>query len=72
MKEVSPADGSPRSSRKVRGRPRKESLEKENLSKVLESNISKDVSARFLQKMKLLEVEFLGVKFNLILRRSES
>jgi hypothetical protein len=47
---------SPTSSRRTRGRPRKEIVEKENLDKMLKSNLTNDVSKRFLQKMNLLNV----------------
>ena len=53
-----PADGSPSTSKRPRGRPKKESIERENLSKVLKSNLSTDVSRRFLQKLSLLKVSF--------------
>jgi hypothetical protein len=47
---------SPTSSRRPRGRPRKEAVEKENFSKMLKSNLTNGVSKRFLQKMNLLNV----------------
>jgi hypothetical protein len=56
MEDDSPTEGSPRSPRRARGRPRREAIEKENLAKMLKSNLSNDISKRFLQKMNLLKV----------------
>jgi len=56
MERGSPGDASPSASRRARGRPRKEAIEKENLAKMLNSNLTNDVSKRFLQKMNLLKV----------------
>ena len=56
MNRDSTVDGIPTSPRRPRGRPRKEAIEKENLSKVLQSNLPKNVSTRFLQKMVVLQV----------------
>ena len=53
----SPVDGAGSDSpKRPRGRPRKEFVEKENLSKMAHSNFSNDVSRRFLQKMAVLNV----------------
>ena len=57
MERSSSVDGSPSASRRARGRPRKEAIERENLSKMLNSNLTNDVSKRFLQKMSLLKVQ---------------
>jgi hypothetical protein len=56
MEDDSPTEGSSRSPRRARGRPRREAIEKENLVKMLKSNLSNDISKRFLQKMNLLKV----------------
>jgi len=56
--ESTTRDESPSSSRKQRGRPRREQIEKDALSKVSKSNLPKSVSTRFLQKMALLKVYF--------------
>ena len=42
--------------KRPRGRPRKEFIEQENLSKMLRSKVSNALSRRFLQKMALLNV----------------
>ena len=42
--------------KRIRGRPKKEAVERENLSQMLRSNVSTDVSRRFLQKMNVLKV----------------
>lgn len=47
---------SPMTPRRARGRPKKETIENENLSKVKESDITNDISKRFLQKMNVLKV----------------
>jgi len=57
MERSSPVDGSPSASRRARGRPRKEAIERENLAKMLNSNLTNDVSKRFLQKMNLLKAQ---------------
>ena len=51
-----PADGSSPNPKRPRGRPKKESIERENLARLLKSNVSNDVSRRFLQKLNLLKV----------------
>jgi hypothetical protein len=56
MERSSSVDASPTASRRARGRPRKEAIERQNLAKMLNSNLTNDVSKRFLQKMKLLKV----------------
>jgi ribosomal protein S18 acetylase RimI-like enzyme len=56
MERSSSADASPSSLRRARGRPRREAIERENLSKMLNSNLTNDVSRRFLQKLNLLKV----------------
>jgi len=56
MERSSSVDASPSASRRARGRPRKEAIERENLAKMLNSNLANAVCQRFLQKMKLLKV----------------
>jgi hypothetical protein len=56
MDKGSGTEGSPTAPRRPRGRPRKEAIERENLAKMVNSNLTNDVSKRFLQKMDLLKV----------------
>jgi hypothetical protein len=73
MEEDSPTGGSPtspKSPRRVRGRPRREAIERENLAKMLNSNLSNDVSKRFLQKMNLLKARHRA--YLLTLRENEN
>jgi hypothetical protein len=60
MKRGSSArEESPTTPRRARGRPKRETIENENLSKVEESDMTNDISKRFLQKMKVLKVRNL-------------
>jgi hypothetical protein len=70
MEETASVEGSPPTPKRPRGRPRKESIERENLAKVLKSNLTADVSRRFLQKMALLKVNSPQQQC-LTIRRSE-
>jgi hypothetical protein len=58
MEGSSPIDESRSSTpKRIRGRPKKETVERENLAQVLRSNqTTTDISRRFLQKMNILKV----------------
>jgi hypothetical protein len=69
QRSSSPTDGSPSTPKRTRGRPKRELIERENLSKMLESDLSNDVSKRFHQKMNLLKVKY---QLNVVLRIEET
>jgi hypothetical protein len=46
----------PSTPKRIRGRPKKEAVERENLAQMLRSNAASDVSHRFLRKMNILQV----------------
>ena len=71
MSEDSETDESPPSPRRARGRPRRDVIEKANLSKVLKSNVPKSVSSRFAQRMSVLKVAFDRIRSKLILEKAK-
>jgi hypothetical protein len=75
MEEDSPtgeSPTSPKSPRRARGRPRREAIERENLATMLKSNLSNDVSKRFLQKMNLLKVRPFAYRLTIAKAETEA